>query len=385
VWIGSLLACTWLGPPRLFAAEAQETPAAAAGSSRALEEAHTALERGDAAAAEQSFRALVAGDPDLAPALLGRARALHALGRTDEAETSLLRAAERRLRRGADLEAISVLEEAMSFLPVDAGLLTLLGDARLRARQFVRAEEALGRAVALAPDPRRLHLLAAAQWENGRWDAAESTYRSLLETNQADAEARLQLGRLLAWQGRYEEALLCFERAAAQGHQGPELVIERARAIEGASRGSASRSDADRVAQAYAEASAAAPDDYQVRYGWARALRQSGADAEAARQMAEFERLYQEHQQRTRRAGLDEAKIELARERLRAEEPEAALRALEGVGATPDVHRLRALALVARGDALAARRELEAGLLLAPDRVDLRSLLSQLRLGESKP
>ena len=249
----------------------------------------------------------------------------------------------------------------------------------------MRAEEAVAQAVALAPEPRRLHLLAAAQWENGRWEDSERTYRTLLRSNDDDTEAWLQLGRLLAWQGRYEDALPCFERAAAQGHHGPELAIERARALEGASRGTVSSVDAQRVAQAYADASAAAPDDYQVRYGWARALRQSGAHEEAAQQMVEFERLYQEHQARTRQAGLDEAKIELARERLRSEEPEAALRALEAVGATPDVHRLRALALVALGDEAAARRELEAALRLAPDRIDVRALLSQLRLGETEP
>jgi Flp pilus assembly protein TadD len=355
-------------------------------SSTTLDEATAALARGDAALAESRFRAVLSDDPDLEQALLGRAAALHALGRTAEAAAAVRRAAERRLRRGADREAVSLLESANASLPPDAALLELLGDARLRTRQFLSAEEALDQARALGPaGPRLLVLLAAAEWENGRLDAAEETYRALLESAPTSAEAWFQLGRLYAWRGGYEEALDCFEHAARHGRQGPELDIERARALEGATAGEGAAPDAAVVAHAYAAAAATAPADHQVRYGWARALQRAGDSENAALQMAEFQRLYEEHQQRTRRAGLDQAQIDVARERLRAGEPAQALGALEGATPSVETHHLGALAHLALGDAAAARRELEAALRLAPERSDLRALLSQLRLAGDEP
>lgn len=381
-WTGALWLCAPLEAPPAWAQSAG-APATAAtsstGQASALEAAQALLARGDAAAAEAAFRGLLVDAPDLGAALLGRSAALVRLGRAEEALPPILRAAERRLRRGADLDAAELLERAAEILPSTAVLYTQLGDALLRARQFLRAETALRRAVALeAPAPRTLHLLAAALWENGDLEGAEGTYRSLVAADAADADAWLELGRLLAWRGRPAEALAAFERVSRLGDDSPQLRGEVARALEAARRHEQVDDDAA-VERAYAAAVEWAPDDYQLRYGWARALLRSGNRAAATVQMTEFQRLYQQHQERTRLAGLEQAQLDRARELLRQERLDETLRVLEELAPSADTHHVRALTLLASGDVAGARRELEAAVGLAPERADLRALLYQVR------
>jgi cellulose synthase operon protein C len=348
--------------------------------SESLAKAQDLLARGDAVAAEAEFRSLLVEDPDSQTALLGRAAALRLLGREPEAIPPIARAAERHLRRADDAAALSLLEGSLEVLAPHPAVLAALGDARLRARQFLSAEAALREAAALSPgNPRVLHLLAAAEWENGKVEAAELTYRSLLQTAPRDAEAWFQLGRLLGWGGRFRESLQAIENAARHGYDGPDLLIERARVLEGASSYPEEGIPAGDVARAYARAVEAAPDDYQARYGLARALRRAGEAAAAAREMREFQRLYGEHQEHTRRSGLDQAQLDVARERLRGGAPQEALAVLERMSATAETHHLRALARLALEDEDGARSELEAAIALAPERTDLRALLSRLR------
>jgi tetratricopeptide (TPR) repeat protein len=83
-----------------------------------------------------------------------------------------------------------------------------------RLAHHSRAAELLGEAVALAPEsvPARL-ALADAQFESGALDESGGLYRALCAVPAAEPHARWGLGRVLAAQGRHEEARREFESA----------------------------------------------------------------------------------------------------------------------------------------------------------------------------
>jgi hypothetical protein len=62
---------------------------------------------------------------------------------------------------------------------------------------------------------------ASQYFQQGRWEELERLYRDALKEDEADARSAFRLGNLLAYQGRYREALVCFETAWLHRWPGP--------------------------------------------------------------------------------------------------------------------------------------------------------------------
>jgi hypothetical protein len=58
-------------------------------------------------------------------------------------------------------------------------------------------------------------------FQQGRWEELERLYRDALKEDEADARSAFRLGNLLAYQGRYREALVCIETAWLHKWPGP--------------------------------------------------------------------------------------------------------------------------------------------------------------------
>jgi hypothetical protein len=58
-------------------------------------------------------------------------------------------------------------------------------------------------------------------FQQGRWEELETLYRDALKEDEADARSAFRLGNLLAYLGRYREALVCFETAWLHRWPGP--------------------------------------------------------------------------------------------------------------------------------------------------------------------
>lgn len=141
-----------------------------------------AMRRGDAAGAEQRYRAALARRPDMRQALAGLYESLQSQGRFAEAE-EILR------RRGFD--------------PASG---TLVGDAARARAEALRAE------ASRTQDP----------------EAASALLRSALASDPADPWARLDLARLLARHGRADEARALMQEPLASGQGTPDQLYAAA-------------------------------------------------------------------------------------------------------------------------------------------------------------
>jgi cytochrome c-type biogenesis protein CcmH/NrfG len=221
------------------------------------------------------------------------------------------------------------------------------------AREFVRGAEALERALELGDtDPRTRLYLGAALWETGELERSEAVYREALAAAGPGRGAFLplhQLGRLLLWQGRADEAVAPLERAVRLSPSAADTQLALARALSESGRG-------DDALAAYRRAVELAPDSFHAHWGLAqellRAAREGDASAraEAAQVLETYHELYRADQLRTRETGLLDAQLAAAD-----------------------------LAL-ARGDREAAVAALERAVALAPERQDLALLLAEQRL-----
>jgi Flp pilus assembly protein TadD len=356
----------------------------------AIEEASRALESGAAAEAERLFRRVLVSSPDDVEALVGWARSLATQGRAEQAATGLLRAGERALRRGDGAAAAALLAEGAALAPERGDLRARLGQALLLDQRHAAAEEALRAAVRLGSgDPATRLQLAAALWENGRLDEAEERYREAAREAPDWPVPWFQLGRFLAWQGRWAEAVESLERAVALGLDGLDVLLARAQALDGAHGAGAGAGAtgelASRAVDAWTALVARAPDDSYARYGRARALRAAGDSDGARRELAAYRELYLRDQERTRDAGLARARLESAREELRAGRPETALERLRTLDESADVLEVRASAELELGRPDDAARSLERAVTLDRERRDLRERLDQLRLARPPP
>ncbi len=161
--------------------------------------------------------------------------------------------------------------------------------------------------------------------------------------------------------------------ALGRAGRAPELQLDLARALEGTG-------EIEAALEAFRRAVELAPEHSEARYGLARSLAAAGRRQAAEAELAVYERLHREDQERTRRAGLERARIDRGRELLRRGEVEAALELLEAL--PESVEALDALAAVRRsaGDREGAARALERAIALDPARDDLRARLAELRL-----
>ena len=368
----SLLGAVFWTCSLCFASEAAAAPQGASDAPTA-EMARTALDDGQAEKAESLYRAVLAKEPYRVDAHRGLAAALAAQGEREAATAQLRALGDGLLRAGRSELASEVLAEAAEWAPGDAALAALLGRARLLAQDHGGAVEALEKAVSLGEGGGATRLyLAAALWESGRPGDAEPIYRELAESTGAFT-ALHQYGRLLVWQGREAEAVPFLERAAAAREDAVDVLLDLASAHEGASR------FADAL-DAYRRAATARPESTRARYGLARLLARTGEVEAARREMETYRRLQAAVQERTRREGLERARLDRGWELLDAGRREEARAHFAELEESPESLAGRAQAAAALGDHAAAVDALERALELAPERDDLRRLLFAQRL-----
>lgn len=183
-----------------------------------------------------------------------------------------------------------------------------LGRQLLRNRDFRAAEAPLDRAVLLDPDNASLRIdLASALWENNKPAEAELHAREAVALESSSAAAHRLLGGLLLWRGEHLEAAESLERAAALAQPDAALLIDIARAWDGAAGDEPGTADGPtRLAtaeDAYRRAVAAAPDHKEAIYGLARVLQRLGRNDEAEAQMERYMELYGEDQRTTEEQG----------------------------------------------------------------------------------
>ncbi|MDE2976055.1 MAG: tetratricopeptide repeat protein [Acidobacteriota bacterium] len=183
-----------------------------------------------------------------------------------------------------------------------------LGRQLLRNRDFRAAEAPLDRAVLLDPDNASLRIdLASALWENNKPAEAELHAREAVALESSSAAAHRLLGGLLLWRGEHLEAAEFLERAAALAQPDAALLVDIARAWDGAAGDEPGTADGPtRLAtaeDAYRRAVAAAPDHKEAIYGLARVLQRLGRNDEAEAQMERYMELYGEDQRATGEKG----------------------------------------------------------------------------------
>ena len=338
-----------------------------------LARAEGALAAGRAAAAEELYRSILAENPGLVDAYRGLARSLGVQERGGEAAEILAGLGRGLLDAERAAAAADVLTEASRLAPPSVELLALLGKARLFARDHPAAIEALGGAVAAGDrrTPTRLYL-AAALWEDGRFGEAETVYRELLAEGTSFV-ALHQLGRLLHWRGRSEEALPLLRRAARLRPSAADVAYDLAQALDGAGEAAA-------AIEVYRRAVELAPSSYKAHYGLAMGLARQGERVAAEASLAAYRRLYADEQRRTHAEGRERARLDQGWALLDAGDIDAALEHFEAL--EPGVEALagRAAAHARRGEHARAVKLLERAVSLAPDRRDLRLCLAEERL-----
>jgi len=184
---------------------------------------HMLKELGRYQAAEAAYRRALSRSPDNGDTHLQLGHLLKLTGRNEEAITAYRDAARLLADNSAplaELSSLGVTENAPAQpSPHRTGEAHIRdGDRWRAARDYSRAAEAYGAAVALAPTRNDIRVQYGNMLKDaGRLPEAEAVYRSALAQSPADADIHLQLGHTLKLQGRRAEALDCYHRAAELG------------------------------------------------------------------------------------------------------------------------------------------------------------------------
>lgn len=348
-----------------------------------------AVAEGDSVTAEKEFRRRLIENPHDLEALVGWARALAVQGRGAEALSALNQGAERRLATGAYGEAAELLEVAAALDLGSPAAKARLGRALILDRRYVAAEAPLRQALEQGgPQLAWLLQLAAVLWETGELGEAEELLQEAVKRARASAVPWHQLGRFLLWQGRYEESVEALQQAKLLGAGDFALELDRARALEGWARRIGSQEPVaarrsgvlEEALRAFQLAAELAPEHSGIHYGLARVLESLGRGEEAATELEIYQRLYREDQDRVRQQGLAQARLDHAYDLLRQDRAGEAVGVLTTLPETMEVLQALALAQRENGDLQAARRSLERAVAQAPERRDLRALLTELML-----
>lgn len=178
-------------------------------------------EIGDPAAAVDAFDRALDLEPEAYATILGRARALFALGRVEEARGALDRCArsvpperaaivellELLMQSEAFSQAIALSVAALDRLPADEAILLVLVSALGARGELARAEPYLRRALPVAEGPGPLMHLARLHALRGERQAETALLREAAARFPARTEARTQLAIALATEGEAEGAL----------------------------------------------------------------------------------------------------------------------------------------------------------------------------------
>ncbi len=138
----------------------------------------------------------------------------------------LLRAAQAALAAGRPEDALRLSQEAVAIAPEDPTAHVVRGIALGAYGDVSSAEEALRRALELAPGHLEATIaLTRVLFSTGRAESGLEMAASLVERSPADPDLWMHFGLLIAETGRYQEAVACFERVVAleptsvPGHQ----------------------------------------------------------------------------------------------------------------------------------------------------------------------
>ena len=226
------------------------------------------LERHDEAVA--GFRIAIALKPDFAEAHNNLGNALAVQGRTDEAIGHYLQALALRpayadahvnlgnslAERGRLEEAAAHYEQALAVSPDNPETHCRLGDVRNRQRRAGEAAACYRRAVALRPAFAQAHCkLGGVLLDQREGAAAAAAFERALALAPDFAPAWLGLGRVFHQAGRYDDALVAFEKAPDSA----ETWLGRARALKRLRR-------SEDAVVAYRQALAKGGDPELIRY-----------------------------------------------------------------------------------------------------------------------
>lgn len=175
--------------------------------------------------------ALLAIDPRHSVARRDLARALAAVGRSEEAETEYRRLIEgvpsevsAMVELGVLLEArgdrAGAVEQRRRALAASAGDLDVqlgLADLLAASGRFAEAADLYQRHLARRPGDRSVRLrLAETLNALKAFDRSAAEYRVVLEQSPDDAETRVKLARALSWSKRYEESIEEYRRVLGE-------------------------------------------------------------------------------------------------------------------------------------------------------------------------
>ncbi len=341
------------------------------------ERAYAALSRaGNTSARDGETLLLAARVADAAHRPTEAAASLTALARVRPLDVEERRWLAGLLWRSGGLDgALASYEGLRDVTPEDPSVHRAIGDLRLALDDPAGAEQAYRRALELggAGDPAGRGL-ALALSRQGRGDAAVAAYRSYLEAEPDDAEARLGLARSLSAGGDFHQAGTEYERALdAPGSTAPELAGEVVRAWMAA--GEHER------AESWARRAASDPDAPLARARLAHLLQLTGRHAEAQAAVAA---LASERADAPREASLEGALVDGWIQRLQGHAV-GALAALDDMIPPGDTSPLavearvfQAEVLESRGDLLRTRRTMAGALQRGATPTDVRHVQQSL-------
>jgi tetratricopeptide (TPR) repeat protein len=178
------------------------------------------------------------------------------------------------MQAGRDEAARADFAAAVAAAPTLAPAWLHLSQALRRLRRTVEAREAIARARALGDNNALRYHAGLLAMEAGDFAGAEREFRAIIDTERS-VPALVNLGVVLRQTGRPDEAMACFQRAAAADPANPEALNNLGLALhhEGQSR------DAIRLFKRAAELR---PGFVQALVNWGSALRDTGDLAGAA-------------------------------------------------------------------------------------------------------
>jgi GT2 family glycosyltransferase/tetratricopeptide (TPR) repeat protein len=181
---------------------------------------HMLKELGRYQAAEAAYRRALSRSPEDSDIHLQLGHLLKLTGRQEEAIAAYGNASQLLKDNSAAAAELSepAATESSTRRPPSGGNFAAHvreGDRWRDAGDYVRAAEAYGAAVALAPARVDIHVQHGNMLkDSGRVKEAEAVYRAALARAPDDADIHLQLGHALKLQGKRETALECYRRAA---------------------------------------------------------------------------------------------------------------------------------------------------------------------------
>jgi len=204
-------------------------------------------------------------------------------------------------------------------------------------------------------------------------EEAEPVYRQAVEATGRAYLPLSQLGRLLLWQGRYEEAAGLLQEASTRDPQAVGTLFDLAEALRGAGQ-------TEEAITAYRRVVSLAPGMIKGHYGLAMLLSRTGDREGGQNEFAEFQRLSLEEEERQRLSELEVGELDRAGLMIREGRVGEAVAHLESLEETVDVLLARVEAYRAAGDLPVALESLQRAVVLDPSRQDVRQLLASMRM-----